>query len=51
MYPSEKNATFGIFVKNQVEAIKQRNIHVDVAAITDQRMGKLYVIKKYLKWF
>lgn len=50
MYPSEKNATFGIFVKNQVEAIKQRNIHVDVAAITDQRMGKLYVIKKYLKW-
>lgn len=50
MYPSEQNKSFGIFVKNQVDAIRQKGIQVDVAAIRDQRMGKFYVLKKYFVW-
>ncbi|SEP74930.1 Glycosyltransferase involved in cell wall bisynthesis [Virgibacillus subterraneus] len=50
MYPSKANPTFGIFVKNQVEELKKRGIQVDVAAIKDPRMGKLFVLKKYLLW-
>ncbi|WP_240335221.1 glycosyltransferase [Paraliobacillus sediminis] len=51
MYPSKENKTFGIFVKNQVEAIRQQGILVDVVAIKEPRMGKTMLIKKYTKWF
>ncbi|PAV31684.1 glycosyl transferase family 1 [Virgibacillus profundi] len=51
MYPSDDSPTYGIFVKNQVEAIKQYNHQVDIAVVKDPRMGKLFVLKKYLIWF
>ncbi|SET25642.1 Glycosyltransferase involved in cell wall bisynthesis [Salinibacillus kushneri] len=50
MYPGKVSSTFGIFVENQVEGIRKRGIYVDVLAVQDPRMGKYFVIKKYLKW-
>lgn len=50
MYPTEENKSFGIFVKNQVDALVKRGLEVDVAAITDPRAGKLNVMKKYFTW-
>lgn len=50
MYPSKNHQSFGIFVKNQVEALRKKGLDVDVAAITDPRMGKIHVLKKYLLW-
>jgi glycosyltransferase involved in cell wall biosynthesis len=51
MYPSMEHNSFGIFVRNQVDAIKKRNLQVDVLAITDPRSGKVNVLKKYFIWF
>lgn len=50
MYPSKKNPSFGIFIKNQVNAIRNQGFYVDVIGIKDFRMGKFYKIKKYLIW-
>lgn len=50
MYPSSKNVSFGIFVKNQVEALRGKGLNIDVLAIDDHRMERKYVVKKYLKW-
>ncbi|WP_229745382.1 glycosyltransferase [Pullulanibacillus pueri] len=50
MYPSVKALSFGIFVKNQVEALKKRNLDVDVIAIDDARMGLRFALPKYSKW-
>ena len=50
MYPTEKHRSFGIFVKNQVEALKQQGLEVDIAAIYNPNSGKKNVIIKYLKW-
>jgi glycosyltransferase involved in cell wall biosynthesis len=50
MYPSEKSNTFGIFVKNQVEALKNSGESVDVIAITDPRSTRSIVLFKYFKW-
>lgn len=50
MYPSQEHRQFGIFVHNQVEAMRQRNVEIDVVAITNPRNGKWNVIKKYVKW-
>ena len=50
MYPGKISSTFGIFVKNQVEALRKRNMNIDVAAVKDPRMGKKNVLRKYLKW-
>lgn len=50
MYPSKVSRTFGIFVRNQVEGLKAQGLDVDVVSIKDPRMGKPYVIKKYLTW-
>ncbi|GAA0487037.1 glycosyltransferase family 4 protein [Salinibacillus aidingensis] len=50
MYPGKISQTFGIFVKNQVEAIKDRGMDLDVVAVHDPRMGKPFVLKKYLLW-
>ncbi|MCQ6278663.1 glycosyltransferase [Bacillus sp. EB600] len=51
MYPGKENPSFGIFVKNQVDALKQRNLQMDVLAITNPKSGKVNVIKKYFIWF
>lgn len=50
MYPTVENKSFGIFVKNQVEALKSRGLSVDVAAITNPHSGKFNVLKKYSAW-
>lgn len=50
MYPSKENRSFGVFVKNQVEALRQRNLQVDVVAITNPNSGKRNVLKKYSIW-
>ncbi|MFD1363706.1 glycosyltransferase [Lentibacillus salinarum] len=50
MYPSKLHPSFGVFVKNQVEALKARGILVDVAAIHNPHMSKPAVIWKYTVW-
>ncbi|WP_204166771.1 glycosyltransferase [Bacillus sp. CGMCC 1.16541] len=50
MYPSQEAKTFGIFVKNQVEALKAAGMDVDVVAVQNPNMGKANVIKKYSAW-
>lgn len=50
MYPSREHKSFGIFVKNQVDAIKNKNISVDVLAITNPKSGKVNVLTKYISW-
>ncbi|GGK01687.1 LPS biosynthesis protein RfbU [Lentibacillus kapialis] len=47
MYPSKAHTGFGIFVENQVKALKDRGFHVDVAAIKDPRINKPAVVVKY----
>ncbi|UOQ45702.1 glycosyltransferase [Halobacillus salinarum] len=50
MYPGRISQTFGIFVKNQVEALRKKGMDIDVAVVKDPRMGKKYVLRKYGKW-
>ncbi|MCL7746765.1 glycosyltransferase [Halalkalibacter alkaliphilus] len=50
MYPGAKSSTFGIFVKNQVQALREHGAKVDVVAVSDPDMNKPNVLKKYLKW-
>ncbi|MBM7649335.1 glycosyltransferase involved in cell wall biosynthesis [Bacillus ectoiniformans] len=50
MYPTDKHKSFGIFVKNQVEALSRTGLNVDVMAINDPESGKAKVLKKYLMW-
>ena len=51
MYPTKKYKSFGIFVKNQVDALKKKNLTIDVLAIKNPKSGKFNVIKKYTSWF
>lgn len=51
MYPSKEHKSWGIFVKNQVEALRNRGLKVEVIAIDNPNKGKLNLIKKYGKWF
>ncbi|SFK18270.1 Glycosyltransferase involved in cell wall bisynthesis [Halobacillus dabanensis] len=50
MYPSRKNPTYGIFVKNQVEALKEKGLDIEIAVNKDNRGGKVNVLKKYGIW-
>ncbi|WP_079478018.1 glycosyltransferase [Halobacillus salinus] len=50
MYPGPLSKTFGVFVHNQVASLRENGHQVDVVAINDPRMGKKYVIRKYLSW-
>lgn len=50
MYPSKEALTFGIFVKNQVNALREQGLEVDVVAVQNPNMGKANVLKKYGKW-
>ncbi|WP_431029149.1 glycosyltransferase [Lysinibacillus sp. LZ02] len=50
MYPSEQHLSFGIFVKNQVEAVKANGVDVLVAANDNPATGKKNTILKYGKW-
>ncbi|MGR9048623.1 glycosyltransferase [Halobacillus faecis] len=51
MYPSRKNPTYGIFVRNQVEALKKKGLNIDTAVNRDNRGGKVNLLKKYGLWF
>lgn len=51
MYPTEEHKSFGIFVKNQVEALRHSGVQADVLAVKDPSGGKPAVLKKYGKWF
>ncbi len=50
MYPTSKYKSFGIFVKNQVDALKKRGLYIEVLAVTNPNSGKVNVIKKYSAW-
>lgn len=50
MYPSASHPSYGIFVKNQVEALKRVGIEVDIAVNDNPAVGKKNVIMKYAKW-
>ncbi|MEH7332817.1 glycosyltransferase [Neobacillus drentensis] len=50
MYPTSEHKSFGIFVKNQVEALRSKGLDVDVLAIDNPNKGKLNLLKKYGKW-
>ena len=50
MYPSKEHLSFGIFVKNQVDALRDSNIDVIVAANDNPKTGKKNTIMKYGKW-
>lgn len=51
MYPSENHPTFGIFVKNQVEQLRNEKLNIEVIAINEPGKGKVLTLKKYLSWF
>ena len=50
MYPSKQHLSFGVFVKNQAEALKKSGIDVLVAANDNPATGKKNTILKYGKW-
>ncbi|WP_347862211.1 glycosyltransferase [Salimicrobium sp. PL1-032A] len=50
MYPGARSRTFGVFVKNQVESLREEGMDVDVVSVTDPRMAKVHVLKKYIAW-
>jgi glycosyltransferase involved in cell wall biosynthesis len=50
MYPTDEHKSFGVFVKNQVEALRKKGLNVDVIAIDNPNKGKLNLLKKYGKW-
>lgn len=50
MYPTPSHKSFGVFIKNQVEALRRRGLPIDVAAITNPKSGKVNVITKYSAW-
>ncbi|WP_433744867.1 glycosyltransferase [Falsibacillus pallidus] len=51
MYPTNEHKSFGIFVKNQVEALKEEGLDMDVIAIKNPSGGKVNVLMKYFGWF
>ncbi|WP_153730570.1 glycosyltransferase [Sporosarcina obsidiansis] len=50
MYPSTEHPTYGIFVKNQVELLKNNGMDVEVIAIHEPGKGPIEKIAKYLSW-
>ncbi|MGD6875878.1 glycosyltransferase [Bacillus infantis] len=50
MYPSAENKSFGIFVKNQADALRKRGLTVDVVSIQNPAGGKIKVLAKYSAW-
>lgn len=50
MYPSRNHLSFGIFVKNQVDVLKEHNISVITGVNQNPNTGKINVLKKYVQW-
>ncbi|AOV08549.1 glycosyltransferase [Sporosarcina ureilytica] len=51
MYPTKNHPTFGIFVKNQVNQLKEAGVNLEVIAIDEPGKGKVLTLKKYFSWF
>ena len=51
MYPSKEHKTFGIFIYNQVEQLRQNGLSIDILANTDPLTKKWRLFKKYFIWF
>ena len=51
MYPSKKHKTFGIFIYNQVEQLRNNGLNIDVLANSDPLTKKMILFKKYIIWF
>lgn len=51
MYPSRRHPSFGIFIRNHVQALEKRGYQIDVAAVRDPRMNHWMIVKKYVVWF
>ncbi|WP_284138993.1 glycosyltransferase [Virgibacillus sp. LDC-1] len=50
MYPSSKHPVFGVFVENQVRALKEKGMLVDVIAVQNPSSNKKAVLQKYMMW-
>ncbi|WP_301109026.1 glycosyltransferase [Sporosarcina sp.] len=50
MYPSAEHPTYGIFVKNQVELLKNNGVDVKVIAIHGPGKSPFEKITKYMSW-
>ncbi|MGP4060963.1 glycosyltransferase [Halobacillus sp. H74] len=50
MYPSNRTPTYGIFVKNQVQALREKGVQIDTAVNKDNRGGKINLLRKYILW-
>nr|WP_106783682.1 glycosyltransferase [Lysinibacillus timonensis] len=50
MYPSKEHLSYGIFVKNQVEQLRENGVESVLAVNTNPNTGKVNVLKKYAKW-
>lgn len=51
MYPSDQHPTYGIFVKNQVQLLRDEGMDVSVIAIEDPSKGKIAKLQKYMSLF
>ncbi len=50
MYPTKEHLSYGIFVKNQVEQLRDKGIETVLAVNTNPNTGKVNVLKKYASW-
>ncbi|MGE7664313.1 glycosyltransferase [Ureibacillus composti] len=50
MYPSKDHLSYGIFVKNQVEQLRQNGVQSVLAVNANPATGKANVLKKYASW-
>ena len=50
MYPTPEHLSYGIFVKNQVEALRKAGIETVVGVNTNPATGVKNVLKKYIAW-
>ena len=50
MYPGKRTPSFGIFIKNQIEQIKEHDFNVDLLTIKNDKMDRKNVVFKYTVW-
>lgn len=50
MYPTSNHLSYGIFVKNQVEALRKAGMNVEIGVNTDPSTGMKNALKKYILW-
>ncbi|MEK5214769.1 glycosyltransferase [Psychrobacillus sp. FSL H8-0487] len=50
MYPTSNHLSYGIFVKNQVEALRKAGMDVEIGANTNPATGMKNALKKYTLW-